>query len=67
MMRAKMSDEAQNRSTSVRYPCHCCHKKASIYWSEKRQSFICENCLKTFDAAVIARRNGMTAEQLTHC
>ncbi|MHB1324884.1 MAG: hypothetical protein ACYDGS_04225 [Thermoleophilia bacterium] len=62
-----MSEEPQNRSTSQRYPCHCCHKKETVGWSEKRQCFICENCLKTFDAAVIARRNGMTAEQLTLC
>jgi transposase len=50
-----------------RYPCHCCHKKAAVYWSEKRQSFICENCLKTFDRAVIAKRNGLAVEQLTFC
>ena len=62
-----MSDPAGHTSTTQRYNCHCCHKRASISWSEKRQTFICENCKKTFDAAVIARRNDTTLEQLTLC
>lgn len=62
-----MSTSVTEKSTSRRYPCHCCHKKAAIYWSEKRRCFICESCLKTFDAAVIARRNDLTVEQLTLC
>jgi hypothetical protein len=51
----------------VKFPCHCCHKKDSLQWSEKRQSYICENCLKTFDPAIVARRNGMALEQLSLC
>ncbi|MFA5801613.1 MAG: hypothetical protein WC911_03965 [Thermoleophilia bacterium] len=62
-----MSDPAEDASTTQRYTCHCCHKRASIYWSDKRLTFICDNCKKTFDAAVIARRNDMTLEQLTLC
>lgn len=62
-----MSDPAEPTSITQRYTCHCCHKRASIYWAEKRQTFICDNCKKTFDAAVIARRNDMTLEQLTLC
>ena len=67
MVTAMDSSATENHSSHQRYPCHCCHKKAVIYWSEKRQCFICENCLKTFDAAIIARRNDMTLEQLTLC
>jgi len=62
-----MSELKESQKTSARYPCHCCHKKAVIYWSEKRQCFICENCLKTFDRAIIARRNDIALEQLTLC
>ncbi|MHB9112649.1 MAG: hypothetical protein ACYC4D_08525 [Thermoleophilia bacterium] len=62
-----MTDSNEKPRSSARYPCHCCHKKATVSWSEKRQSFICENCLKTFDRAVIAARNDMTVEQLTLC
>ncbi|MHB8793572.1 MAG: hypothetical protein ACYC6O_09595 [Thermoleophilia bacterium] len=62
-----MDDSKENPRSSARYPCHCCHKKATVSWSEKRQSFICQNCLKTFDRAVIAARNDMTMEQLTLC
>ena len=62
-----MSERTSKHVHGQRYPCHCCHKKATVYWSEKRQCFICENCLKTFDRAVIAARNDMTAEQLTLC
>ncbi len=50
-----------------KYPCHCCNKQGAVYWSEKRRSFICGNCLKTFDKAIIARRHGIPAEQLTLC
>lgn len=50
-----------------RFPCHCCHKPDSVYWLEKRQTFICGNCMKTFDRAIIAARNGMAAEQLSFC
>ena len=50
-----------------RYPCHCCHKPDAIYWHEQRECFICENCLKTFDRAVIAKRNRIEAEQLSFC
>ncbi|MHB1361559.1 MAG: hypothetical protein ACYCW5_03035 [Thermoleophilia bacterium] len=60
-------EEENAVSVNQRYPCHCCHKKAAIYWSEKRRCFICENCLKTFDPAIIAARNDMTLEQLTLC
>lgn len=62
-----MSITAKKKIATGRYPCHCCHKKDSISWSDKRQSFICDNCLKTFDPAIIARRNGMAVEQLTLC
>ncbi len=62
-----MNDSTDRRGLSGHYPCHCCHKKATVHWSEKRQCFICDNCLKTFDWAVIARRNDMTMEQLTLC
>jgi hypothetical protein len=62
-----MSTLTTEKSTSPRYPCHCCHKPESVYWSQKRSSFICENCLKTFDRAVIAKRNGLAVEQLTLC
>jgi len=62
-----MNDSKGKKRDTVRYPCHCCHKKASVSWSEKRQSFICENCLKTFDRAVIAARNDLILEQLTLC
>ena len=50
-----------------RFPCHCCHKPDTVYWLEKRQTFICGNCMKTFDRAIIAARNGMAAEQLSFC
>ena len=62
-----MSTQTTKNTASNRFPCHCCHKKASVYWLEKRQTFICENCMKTFDRAIIARRNGMAAEQLSFC
>ncbi len=61
----QVSTETQKTAPSQRYPCHCCRKPASVYWSEKRRCFICENCLKTFDLAVIAKRNGLAAEQLS--
>jgi hypothetical protein len=57
----------RKKTPANRYPCHCCHKAAAVYWSEKRQCFICENCLKTFDRAVIAKRNGLAVEQLSLC
>jgi DNA-directed RNA polymerase subunit M/transcription elongation factor TFIIS len=62
-----MNTAKEKIPTSQRFPCHCCHKQGAVYWSEKRQSFICENCLKTFDQAIIARRNGMAVEQLSLC
>jgi len=62
-----MNLATRKKTTPGRYPCHCCHKKESVSWSQKRQCFICDNCLKTFDAAIIARRNGMLVEQLTLC
>jgi len=62
-----MNDCTEKYTTSARYPCHCCHKKATVSWSEKRQGYMCANCLKTFDRAVIAARNDMNAEQLTLC
>lgn len=59
---------AVKKKTAVgRYTCHCCHKKDAISWSDKRHTFMCENCLKTFDPAIIARRNGVAVEQLTLC
>lgn len=62
-----MSTATEKKTTVGRYPCHCCHKNGVVYWSEKRQSFICDNCMKTFDSAVIAKRNGLAVEQLTLC
>lgn len=59
---------SKGKTDSVnRYPCHCCRKKDTVSWSEKRQGFVCDNCQKVFDRAVIARRNGVTAEQLSLC
>ena len=66
-MEDKTETSAGTMNTARRYPCHCCHKKASVYWSGKRRCFICESCLKTFDPAVIARRNDTMVEQLTLC
>jgi hypothetical protein len=63
----RLNESNENQGTTSRFPCHCCHKKDAIYWSDKRQCFICENCLKTFDRAIIARRNDITVEQLTLC
>lgn len=62
-----MSASRERKGTVNRYPCHCCRKKDTVYWSEKRQGFVCENCQKVFDRAVIARRNGVTTEQLSLC
>ncbi|MBI5871181.1 MAG: transposase [Actinobacteria bacterium] len=62
-----MTDSLEKTHSSASFPCHCCHKKATVSWSEKRNGFICSNCLKTFDRAVIAARNDMTTEQLTLC
>ncbi|MHB8143658.1 MAG: hypothetical protein ACYDGX_08370 [Thermoleophilia bacterium] len=58
---------SKQKSATHRYPCHCCHKPAAIVWHDKRQCFLCENCLKTFDSAIIASRNGLAVEQLTLC
>ncbi|MHB0866631.1 MAG: hypothetical protein ACYC6B_03570 [Thermoleophilia bacterium] len=58
---------AKKTNIPTRYPCHCCHKQEAVYWSQKRDSFICGNCLKTFDRAVIASRNGPAAQQMTLC
>lgn len=62
-----MSTSTQKKDIANRYPCHCCNKKDVVYWSDKRQSFICENCQKSFDSAIIAHRNGITVEQLSLC
>lgn len=62
-----MSTSAEKKGTVNRYPCHCCNKKDAVYWSDKRQGFICENCQKVFDSAIIARRNGLAVEQLSLC
>ena len=62
-----MTKSASKDKAATRYPCHCCHKPAAIYWHEKRQCFICENCLKTFDSAVIAKRNGSADVQMSLC
>lgn len=60
-------DRDRKNSLTHRYPCHCCHKSAAVLWNDKRQCFICDNCLKTFDRAVIAARHGLAVEQLTLC
>jgi transcription elongation factor Elf1 len=62
-----MSKSNDTKGTTTRYPCHCCNKKDVVAWSDKRQSFICENCQKVFDSAVIAHRNGVDVEQLSFC
>ena len=62
-----MNNSTDKKPASRRFPCHCCHKQGVVYWSEKRQSFICENCLKTFNQEIIAKRNGMAVEQLSFC
>ena len=62
-----MSTTKDKKTSTQRYPCHCCHKQGVVYWSERRQSFICENCLKTFNQEIIAKRNGMAVEQLSFC
>jgi uncharacterized Zn ribbon protein len=67
MFISDMSTSTDKKPTTRRYPCHCCNKQGAVYWSEKRQSFICENCLKTFNQEIIARRNGMAVEQLSFC
>lgn len=59
--------DAKKKIIPSRYPCHCCHKQEAVYWSIKRDSFMCENCFKTFDRAVIVSRNGPAAQQLTLC
>ena len=56
--------EKPGRKLKRRYlRCHTCYS-TSVYYSLKRATCLCENCLKAFDPLVIARRNQIDLDYL---